>query len=305
VKATRAQILTAVVVVAIVGVACSSNKTPAASGKLKVVTAFYPIELAARRVGGRFVDVSNLTPPGGEPHDLELKPSDVTSIRSADLILYFGEGFQPAVDDVIKGMSDKSKVIDLLSGMPLKPPSGENEENLTVDPHVWLSPVLMQRLVDEVRDALVKALPSHEAEFRAATGTLGTELSTLDGEFRVQLGSCARKEIFTSHAAFAYMADRYGLKQVAISGLTPESEPSSKRLQEIARQAEQDHATTIFFESLVSPRISETVARIVGAKTAVLDPIEGLTADEASAGADYFSVMRANLKNLVKALDCT
>jgi zinc transport system substrate-binding protein len=299
-----ARILTAILVVIVTGVACSSNKTPAASGKLRVVTAFYPIELAARRIGGNFVDVSNLTPPGAEPHDLELKPSDVTAIRGADLILYFDEGFQPTVDDVIKGMSDASRVVDLLEGMPLKSPSGANEENLTVDPHVWLDPVLMRKLVVSVAEALTMALPSQAAEIRAAAAALEAELAALDEEFKTKLASCARHEIFTSHAAFAYMADRYGLNQIPISGLTPESEPSSNRLQAIADQARADHATTIFFETLVSPRISEAIARIVGAKTAVLNPIEGLTSEETAAGDDYFSVMRSNLKNLVEALDC-
>ncbi len=262
-KRRSAWALTTIVLLVAGGAACSGTTEASGSPKLKVVTAFYPIELAARRVGGEFVDVSNLTPPGGEPHDLELKPSDVASIRRADLVLYFDKGFQPAVDDAIETISDKSKAVDLLSGMPLKSPAGENEEKLTIDPHVWLS----------------------------------------IEKYRAQLASCARHEIFTSHAAFAYMAERYGLRQIPIAGLTPEAEPSSKRLQEISRQASQLHATTIFFETLVSPRISQAVARIVGTKTAVLDPIEGLPPGKGS-GVDYFSIMRSDLRDLVEALDC-
>jgi zinc transport system substrate-binding protein len=295
----------ALLVLASVAAACTkSGGAPGAPGELRVVTAFYPIELAARRVGGSFVAVSNLTPPGGEPHDLELKPSDVVAIRGADLVLYFDQGFQPALDDAIETMPDKSKVVDLLQGMPLRPPSGANQENLKADPHVWLSPVLMQKLVDGVTEALAKRLPARAAEFRAAAASLDRELAALDEEFRAKLSNCARKDIFTSHAAFAYLADRYGLRQVAISGLSPEAEPSPKRLQEVARLARAAHATTIFFETLVSPRVSQAVARIAHAKTAVLDPIEGLTPEEAAAGADYFSIMRSNLVHLVEALGC-
>jgi len=295
----RTRVLGSALILILAAAACAGG-TAKDSGKPRVITAFYPIEFAARHVGGTFIDVKNLTPPGGEPHDLELRPSDVISMRGADLVLYFDSGFQPAIEDAIDTMPDRSKVVDLLSGLPLKTPSGENEENLQADPHVWLSPVLMQKLVDGVTEALVKRLPSKATEIRAAAEALGSDLIALDHEFRTKLSSCERRKIFTSHAAFAYMAEQYGLSQIAISGLSPEAEPSSERLLQIARQAKEAHATTIFFETLVSPRVAQAVARIVGAKTAVLDPIEGLP----STSGDYFSVMRSNLKNLVEALGC-
>ena len=284
---------------------CSGESPGDKSGALQVAAAFYPIELVARRVGGDLVEVTNVTPPGGEPHDLELKPSDVRRIKNADLILYFAKGFQPAVDGAVAQLSDRTKAVDLLAGISLKAPPPGEEEELTVDPHVWLDPTLMQRMVDMVTEALVKHLPSKRSELRSRATALKSELTALDGEFTSKLVSCARHEIFTSHAAFAYLADRYGLKQVAITGLSPEAEPSSKRLQEIARKAREAKATTIFFETLISPRVSQAVARIIGAKTAVLDPIEGVEPDAAAKGADYFSIMRQNLAHLIEALGCT
>ncbi len=286
--------------------AACGDDGPAASGTLDVATAFYPIELVTRTVGGDLAMVTNLTPPGGEPHDLELKPSDVRRIREADLIVYFADGFQPSIEDAIEQLSDKTKAVDLLAGISLKrPPPGAEEEGLDVDPHVWLDPTLMQRIVDGVTDALAKTVPASAGEIRARATALNGELAALDGEFKAQLTNCARHEIFTSHAAFAYLADRYGIRQVAIEGISPEAEPSSKRLLEIAQQARHAKATTIFFETLISPRVSQAVARIVGAKTAVLDPIEGLTPEDAAKGADYFSIMRQNLAALVEALGCT
>ncbi|MFY9588592.1 MAG: metal ABC transporter substrate-binding protein [Actinomycetota bacterium] len=299
-----ARSLAALVIAVSAGVACGNDTPKTLSNKLDVVTAFYPIEFAAKRIGGTFVDVTNLTPPGAEPHDLELKPSDVTSLRSADLVLYFDKGFQPAVDDALKNTPDPTRAVDLLAGLALKAPPPGEEEEISVDPHVWLSPALMQNLVDGIADAIAKELPSNATEIRNNATSLKSELTTLDQEFKTGLASCARKEIFTSHAAFAYLADAYGLNQIPITGISPEAEPSASRLQQIAAQAKAGHATTIFFETLVSPRVSQAVARIVGAKTLVLDPIEGLTPDESGAGADYFSVMRSNLRNLKEALDC-
>jgi zinc transport system substrate-binding protein len=290
-------------VLALAGAACG-NEAPITDGsKLSVVTAFYPIELAARRIGGAAVQVSNLTPPGGEPHDLELKAGDIAMLRQADLVLYFGRGFQPAVDDAIATLSGSTTVVDLLDRVPLAQAPPDQDE-LTVDPHIWLSPDLMVGLVAKTSAAMSAKDPEHAASFDDAATVLSKELAGLDHEFETKLATCQRREIFTSHAAFGYLAARYHLRQVAITGLTPEAEPSSRRLQDIARQAREAHATTIFFETLVSPRVSEAVARIVGAKVVVLDPIEGLSTEDAAAGRDYFSVMRTNVDHLVEALSC-
>ena len=263
-----------------------------AGGKTEVVAAFYPIAWAAEQVGGDTVAVRNVTRPGVEPHDAELSPRDVERIRSADVVLYFGSGFQPAVEDAVKGANGRT--VDLLAGQDLAP-AVEEEGELTADPHVWLDPVRYADLVRRIAEALGR---SDEA------AALLTKLETLDREFEQGLADCSRRELVTTHAAFGYLARRYNLEQIPLSGLSPETEPTPQALEKIVKDVRDSKATTIFFETLISPRLAETVARETGAKTAVLDPIEGLTEDASGRGEDYLSVMRTNLAALRRALGC-
>jgi zinc transport system substrate-binding protein len=262
----------------------------AKGGKSTVVAAFYPLAYAAERIGGPSFDVTNLTPPGAEPHDLELTPREVARIQSAAVVLYLSHGFQPAVSKAVE-QADGTKV-DVLAGLPLRRSAG-GEEGLTADPHVWLDPILFTRVVKSIGAAL----------HRPSNG-LVADLRKLDSDYRSGLSDCKRHEIVTSHAAFGYLAARYGLQEVAITGLTPESEPSPRNLADVIQVVRRTHATTVFFETLVSPRLADTVAREVGAGTAVLDPIEGLTPAEQTAGDDYLTLMRRNLAALRKALGC-
>ena len=255
-----------------------------------VVAAFYPLAFAAEQIGGDQVAVRNLTPPGVEPHDLELSGKDVRTIADAQTVFYLGDGFQPALEDAIDSTSAHG--VDLLGSVRTHP--GEGAEH-GADPHVWLDPIRYAALAIRIGDVLDRA---PEAERFAA------RLRALDGEFRRGLTGCERDEIVTSHAAFGYLAERYGLKQVAITGLSPEAEPTPRDLEDVVREVRDVGASTVFFETLVSPRLAETVAREVGAATAVLDPIEGLTEKEAAAGEDYFDAMRANLAALREALAC-
>jgi zinc transport system substrate-binding protein len=262
----------------------------AASDRQDVVAAFYPLAFVAQEIGGDGVRVTNLTPTGAEPHDVELSARDVERIQSADVVLYLGRDFQPAVEEAVRDAHGET--IDLLSGFELRPGV---EEGAAIDPHVWLDPVRFAQIARRVGDALDRP---------GAAERLAERLTSLDGEFRKGLAHCARREIVTSHAAFGYLAARYGLEQIPITGVSPEAEPTARDLEHVVAEVRKTGATTIFFETLVSPRLSNTVAREVGARTAVLDPIEGLTEDEADRGGDYFSVMRANLASLRKALGC-
>ena len=267
---------------------CSSGSS--SQGRKAVVAAFYPIAYAAQQIGGRRYDVVDLTPPGAEPHDLELTPRAVARIESADVVFYLGHGFQPAVSEAAN--QAHGKAVDVLAGLPLRSASGQ-EAGLTADPHVWLDPVLFEKVATHIGSALHHPATAFDAKLRR-----------LDAEYRRGLQHCTRKDIVTSHAAFGYLAQRYGLTQVPITGLTPESEPSPRQLAAVVRLVRRTHATTVFFETLVSPRLAETVAREVGARTAVLDPIEGLTPSEQKSGDDYFTLMRKNLANLRTALAC-
>jgi zinc transport system substrate-binding protein len=284
--------------------ALACGASPAAEKRPVVVAAFYPLAEIAARAGGGEVKVINLTPAAAEPHDLELRPGDAATLRRAALVLYFGRGFQPAVERAARSMGDRA--VDLLSGLPLRRPAGSDpEQDLVVDPHVWLSPQLYERLIDGIANALAARLPGSKSVIVNRAAAYKSDIRALDEEFSRGLAHCARHEIFTSHAAFAYLADRYRLRQVPLTGVSPESEPSPRRLQEVAELARRLHATTIFFETLISPRLANTIARTVGASTRVLNPIEGLTDEQGRAGADYVSVMRENLNALKEALGCT
>jgi zinc transport system substrate-binding protein len=270
--------------VALLGVGCGTNGS-SSGGRERVVAAFYPLAFAAKTIGGRAVEVTNLTPPGVEPHDLEASPGDVQKIQSADLVLLLGHGFQPQLE-AAAGHGDKvQKLLDT--------PGMRRFEN--GDPHVWLDPSRFELIVERIGAAL------HEPK---NTARLAARVRELDGEYRTGLARCVRREIVTSHEAFAYLSQRYGLRQVGITGLSPEAEPTPQDLQHVIDVVRRTDATTIFFETLLSPRIAETVARETHTKTAVLNPIEGLTPAQARRGDDYFSLMRANLRNLRRALSC-
>lgn len=248
------------------------------------MAALYPLAFAAAQIGGDTVEVTNLTPPGTEPHDVELSVRDVEEVRSADVVLYLGHGFQPAVADAVQDAGGTA--VDLLEGLELRADG---------DPHAWLDPTLYAAMALRIGEALDR--PGAAEDF-------ADRLHELDAEYERGLASCERREIVTSHAAFGYLADRYGLEQIAVTGLAPETEPVASDLERLAGEIERTGATTVFTEPLVSPRLAETVAREAGVDTATLDPLEGVTEDAAQAGADYFTVMRENLETLREALGC-
>ncbi len=264
---------------------CGSPSGSSVPGKKHVVAAFYPLAFAAQQLGGSRVRVDNLTPPGAEPHDLEVSPATVQDVQSAVLVFLLGNGFQPQLE---RAAGTSGKVLLLLDtpGLHRFPNN---------DPHVWLDPHRFELIVVRIGRAL------HAG---ARTTRLVRKLRAVDREYRTGLANCKRHEIATSHEAFAYLAQRYGLRQVAITGLSPEAEPAPRDLQRVVDLVRKTHATTIFYETLVSPRIAETVARETGARTAVLNPIEGLKPSEAKRGEDYFSLMRSNLAQLRTALGC-
>lgn len=256
--------------------------------RTNVVAAFYPLAYAAEQTGGDTVTVRNLTPPGTEPHDVELSPRDVERVRSADLVLYLGSGFQPALERAVDGGGGEA--LDLLD-----PAEAEADRDGTLDPHVWLDPVRYAAIVEQIGAALDRP---------EAAATFEKRLRQLDADFRSGLADCVRDEIVTSHAAFGYLARRYGVAQIALTGLSPEAEPSPRELERVIGEVRKRRATTVFFETLVSPRLANTVAREAGARTDVLNPLEGLTEEELTGGENYFTVMRRNLAALRQALGC-
>jgi zinc transport system substrate-binding protein len=270
----------------------------ASSGDLPTVAAsFYPLAFVAEQIGGGDVRVVNLTSPGVESHDLELTPRQVAEIAAADLVVY-ERGFQPSVDEAVDQNAGDARV-EVTEVVPLEDEHGD----LAGDPHVWLDPTLLARIADAVADGLAAAVPASADAFRERAEALVAELADLDEEFSTGLGQCERNVVVTTHEAFGYLAHRYGLEMVGISGLSPDAEPSPARLAEVGEVIADEGVTTVFYERLVSPAVAETLADDLGVVTAVLDPIEGLT-DETE-DEDYFTLMRANLGALEEANGCT
>ncbi|QKV95066.1 zinc ABC transporter substrate-binding protein [Streptomyces sp. NA02950] len=291
-------------------------------GKLDVVASFYPMQFLAERIGGNKVNVSTLTKPGVEPHDLDISPQQTAKLSKAGLVVYL-KGLQPAVDRAI-GQAEPKQVADAASYTTLENHgtevdghdhegdhgSDEGHEghegheahsgDAAADPHIWLDPVRYAEVAKGVGKALEKADPDHAALYEKNTATLVKQLNTLDKDFRGGLKGRTTDTFVTTHAAFGYLSERYGLHQEAISGLDPESEPSPARMRELHSIAKQDKVRTVFFEALVSDRTARTLAGDLHLRTDVLDPLEGI--GESSRGDDYLQVMRSNLAALRKAL---
>ncbi len=285
-----------------------------ASNKMKVVTTFYPMYEFAKKVAGENADVTVLVPAGTEPHDWEPTAKDVAKITEADVFVYNGAGFETWVDSMLNSVNNKQlKVVEASHGAGLidgeaeagghsDEESHKEHEHGKYDPHIWLDPVLAQHEVRAISEALQAVDPARKAEYQKNADAYLSELNALDQSFREGLKDVQAKDIVTSHTAFAYMAKRYGLKQVPISGISPEQEPSAAAMKEIITFAKEHRVKTIFFETLASPKVAEAVAKEVGATTAVLNPLEGLTEEEKRSGLDYVGVMKQNLAALTKAL---
>ncbi|MEU0128901.1 MULTISPECIES: metal ABC transporter substrate-binding protein [unclassified Streptomyces] len=299
--------------------ACSSSDAAegGGGGRLDVVASFYPMQFLAEEIGGSHVSVTTLTKPGVEPHDLELSPRQIGGLGDADYILFL-KGVQPAVDDAVAqaGVKDTVDAAELttleshgseVDGHDHGHEEGEEHEGeehgheeAGLDPHIWLDPVKYAEVAEGVGASLEKADPDNAADYRKNTDTLVAELNELDTAYKTGLKDSATRTFITTHSAFGYLAERYGLTQEGIAGLDPETEPSPARISEIHDAAEKSKATTVFFETLASDKTARTLAKDLGLRTGVLDPLEGIT--DKSAGADYIEVMKSNLAALQKAL---
>lgn len=293
--------------------ACSTTTAAGSTDKFDVVASFYPMAFLAERIGGSHVHVTSLAQPGQEPHDLEISARQTAQLQESDAVLYL-RNLQPSVDKAVAQSEVKTK-IDAASlttlekhgnevgGHAAEHDTSQNEELAGLDPHIWLDPVRYAQVADGVGKAFEKADPDHAADYKKNAAALVEQLGELDARFRNGLAHTRTKVFVTTHAAFGYLAERYGLTEEAVTGLDPESEPSAARIKELERTAKADGVSTVFYETLVSDKTAKTVAADAGLRTDVLDPIEGITSK--SRGTDYFSVQEANLKALQKALGTT
>lgn len=286
--------------------------TPPESDIVSVSASIYPLAFLAQEVGKGATNVRQITAAGLEPHDFEPTPADIAAIRASKILLFNGS-VDAWAEEIAANASEKNILaIRMMDHVPLlhleeEPQEEEyadHEDHGTVDPHIWLDPVLMQTQTAVIRDAFIQADPSNTQVYTSNAMSLTQKFAALDASFTNGLQSCALKEIVVSHNAFQYLSARYGFKTVAIAGLSPEEEPSAKRLAEIADIVKEKNIQYIFFESLMDPKLSDTIAQETGAQTLVLHPLEGLSSEEVEKGATYFSVMEQNLKNLRTAMQC-
>lgn len=336
--------ITALVVSALTLSACSTGGGSADSGsqdggdnrettdaggvggeQLTVVASFYPLEYVVERVAGEHVEVVTLTSPGVDPHDLELSPGDVATVKEADLLVY-SSGLQTAVDDAVDSQAaDHAFDVNEAADLVATGGAGDEEEadhhdeagdtheddphaeedghdHGDEDPHFWLDTERYGAVTTAVADRLATLDPANAATYQANADALIAELTALDEDFATGLADCERREVVTTHEAFGYLTDKYDLEQMAITGLSPESEPTPARLAEITELVREHAVTTVYSEVLLGPAIAETIATETGATVLLLDPVEGIT--EASAGSDYVEVMRANLEALRAGQGC-
>ena len=275
--------------------------------RVQLVTTLYPLEFFAERIGGDLVEVTNLVAPGVEAHDFEPSPGHMRLMRGADLIVYNGLGFEPWMDRALAGLSDGSRII-VEAGRDLAGPAASSGAGLAtdreVDPHVWLDPTKAAKQAEKIRDALIGVRPDSQSVFEANAQIVIEELSNLDGEFKAGVLNCRLDTFVAAHAAFGHLANRYGLVQVPISGLSPESEPSPGALAELTRRVKETGVKYVLAESIGSQRLPETVAAETGAEVLVLHPLAALTPQQADDGDDFMSVMRENLQTLKTVLEC-
>lgn len=291
---------------------CMNNSTREQTNyhpnKISVYTSIYPMYDFTKKIGGDRINLTNLVPSGTEPHDWEPAPGDIAKLEKADVLIYNGAGMEEWIDDILGSINNKnlitietSKEISLLENAHQEQDEN-NHEDLKYDPHVWLNPMNAKKQMEAIKDALVKADPANKNYYENNFTENSIKLDQLDKEYKDTTASFTRKDLVVAHEAFGYLCNAYGLNQVGISGLSAESEPTPARMAEVARFARKNNVEYIFFEELVSPRVAQAIANEVGAKTEMLNPLEGLKQDDIDAGKEYFSVMRDNLATLSKAL---
>ena len=287
--------------------------TAAGDGRLRVLTSFYPMYDFACKIGGDCIDVTNMVPSGTEPHDWEPSTNDLKNLEKADVFIYNGADMEPWADDLLVSRSDTLRVVEASENVELRTTDGEHEHahehegadhhHGDFDPHVWLDPENAKIEMEAIRDALCAADPENSTVFQSNYEKYAAELDALDAEFREKLAPLPNRTIVVAHEAFGYLCDAYGLTQAGIEGLSPDSEPDPGRMAEVIDFVREHSISTIFFEELVSPKVAEAIASETGAQAKMLSPLEGLSDEQAAAGADYFSVMHDNLAALMEALN--
>lgn len=290
-------IIIIVITIVTVGLFLFNNKdnTSNKDDRIKVITSFYPLYFFTSQIGGDKIEVFNITPSGAEPHSYEPTAKDMALIEDGDLLILNGGGLEGWEDNLKNNILDKNKIIIVGDGII-------NVEKS--DPHIWLSPKLAIKIVEKIEERLSYIDPTNSEYYKNNLELLEKKLFNLDLNFTEGLSNCKNKDVVTAHMAFGYLAKDYGFSQTSISGLSTEEEPSTTEMIKLSNFVRNNNIKYIFYESLMSPKLSDTIAEETGALTLVLNPIAGLTNNEKISGEDYFSLMKQNLINLKIALEC-
>lgn len=291
------------------------------TAKLTVYTSFYPLYDFTQKIAGDRADVVSLVPPGAEPHDFEPTAKDLMELSEADVFIYNGSGFEVWIEKVLNAIDTSNMIVVnssehvlLLTNEKTGHDSEAHEDEVhhdeaygdgIHDPHIWLDPLSAKDIAHAIKDVLIQADSEGRTTYENNFQELAADLDQLHAEYQEAVAESDHKEIVVSHAAFGYLANRYGLTQIAISGLSPSDEPSQNDLQEIITFTKEHDVKYILFETLVSGKVAESIRKQIGAEALPLNPLEGLTKEELAGGKDYFSVMRDNLESLKKALGVT
>ena len=295
-------IILAIILLGSILVLINRPQTKNSNNKVQVEASFYPLYFFASQIGGDKASVSNITPAGAEPHDYEPTTQEMAKIEKSQILILNG-GVEAWGNKIKDNLKDKNVVI-IIAGEGLLTDKIEEEGEVIQDPHVWLAPQLAKKQVEKIKEGFIQADSANTTLYETNAKSLEDKLDQLDEKYKKGLSSCIEKDIITSHAAFGYLAKAYGLNQVSVTGVSPDEEPSAQQLAQVAKFAKDNNVKYIFFETLVSPKLSQTIANEVGAETLVLDPIEGISDDDIKQGKNYFTVMEKNLTNLQKALQC-
>lgn len=312
-----------IALLAVFTAACGADKKADTSkdqnGKLKIYTTVYPLEYFTQRIGGKYVEVSSIYPPGSNEHTFEPTQKDMMNLADADYFFYIGLGLEGFVENAKKSLkSENVQFVETTTNVSkdkLAVSTGhededehdhaseeQHHENAQVDPHVWLSPIISQDLALSIKDSLVKAQPDHKAEFEKNYNSLVNDLKDLDKDFKTMADQAKSKTFFVSHAAFGYIAGTYGLNQISVAGLNSQDEPSQKELAQIVDQAKKDNIHYVLFEQNVSSNLAKVIEKDIGAEALTLNNLSVLTNDNIKNKEDYFTIMQHNIDTLKKAL---
>ena len=292
------------------------NRTPPVNvDRLQVVTTLFPLYDFSRAIAGNRADVRLLLPPGTEPHNFEPKPDDLLNINRAGLFVYTNRYMEPWAEDLIKGVDrNRLTVVDASRGLTLENAAGDGEVEKDhgghshahgKDPHVWLDFANAGRMVDTILSGFVAKDPANRAYYEANATAYKIRLADLDRQYRARLGGCETKTLLQAgHAAFGYLARRYGLTYIAATGVTGDAEPTPAQLAELVKKVRSLKLRYIFSEELVSPRLAETIAAETGALILPLHAAHNVSKEELAGGVTFIAIMEANLEKLSKGLQC-